>query len=91
MRKRLSLSTFALAALLAGCGDTMNPAAPVPSGPSFDGGWTIGSGGRSDTTTTPPSNQSTAGETLCVSSADGGGWTIGSGGAVQGGDQCEAR
>jgi hypothetical protein len=92
MRKRLSVTTFALTALFAGCGDTANPATPVPSDPAFDGGWTIGSGGRSDTTTAPPSTQATAGGALCVSSEDGGGWTIGSGGgAVQGADQCEAR
>lgn len=91
MRKRLFLTTFALAALVAGCSDTTNPAAPLPNAPSFDGGWTIGSGGRSDTTTTPPSNQSTAGGTHCVSSEDGGGWTIGSGGAAHDAGQCAGQ
>lgn len=91
MQTRLLLTTLVLAAAVAGC-ERANPAAPVvPNGPSYDGGWTIGSGGRSDTTTTTPSsNTSTTGGTLCVSSEeDDGGWTIGSGGAAQGADQCE--
>jgi hypothetical protein len=93
MQTRLLLTTLVLAAAVAGC-ERANPTAPVvPNGPSYDGGWTIGSGGRSDTTTTPPSNTSTTGETLCVSSTeDGGGWTIGSGGvAHQGAGQCEGQ
>lgn len=89
MRKRLSLTTFALA-LAAGCGDATNPAAPAPRTPSFDGGWTIGSGGRSETTN-PPSNSSTAGGTVCVSNEDGGGWTIGSGGSNLDADRCAVR
>jgi hypothetical protein len=90
MRTRLFV-TMILAAAAAGC-ERANPAAPVPDGPSYDGGWTIGSGGRTDTTSTPPSNTSTTGEALCVNSeADGGGWTIGSGGAAQGAGQCEAQ
>lgn len=91
MRKRLSLTAFVLSALVAGCGDTMNPTAPLLSRPSFDGGWTIGSGGRSDTTTSPPSNTSATGETICASGEDSGGWTIGSGGAAQDADQCEVQ
>lgn len=94
MRKRISTAIFALV-LLGGCGENTNPAGPLPSGPSFDGGWTIGSGGRSDTTTTnPPSSQSTASGTPCVASEDGGGWTIGSGGAAAGAPdagQCEVQ
>ena len=85
MPKRLTLSTVILAALVAGCSDTTNPTAPLPNTPSFDGGWTIGSGGRSDTTTTPPSTQSTAGGVNC------GGWTIGSGGVAQGAGQCAGQ
>lgn len=92
MQTRLLLTTLVLAATVAGC-ERANPAAPVvPNGPSYDGGWTIGSGGRSDTTTTRSSSTSTTGGTLCASSEeDGGGWTIGSGGAAQGAGQCEGQ
>jgi hypothetical protein len=56
-----------------------------------DGGWTIGSGGRSDTPATAPSSLSTAGGTLCGREEDSGGWTIGSGGGAPGAGPCEVR
>jgi hypothetical protein len=72
---------------VAACADS--PTTAKPAGPQLDGGWTIGSGGRADTTSAPPTSSSNGGETLCVAS-ESGGWTIGSGGVRQTQDQCGA-
>ena len=74
-------------AFIAACTDS--PTTAAPADPAFDGGWTIGSGGRSDTTSAPPSSAADGGETLCATN-ERGGWTIGSGGATQTPDQCAA-
>jgi hypothetical protein len=73
-------------AFVAACAGS--PTAAKPADPSFDGGWTIGSG-RSDTTSTPP-NSSNTGEMLCATN-ESGGWTIGTGGATQSLDGCEVQ
>lgn len=55
MARRAILGGVILAGL-GGCSDLTHPSALIrvePEGPaSFDGGWTVGSGGRSDSTST---------------------------------------
>lgn len=80
-----------LAAAMTATACAQSPVAPRATGkaPRFDGGWTIGSGGKSDSTTTPASFQSTttAAPESCTIDRSGG-WTIGSGGATQPSDPC---
>lgn len=67
----------ALAVLLSACGGSPTSSASVdPAGPSYDGGFTMGSGNR-----TTPTDTSTAGtqNTNTGSMAERDGYTIGSG------------
>lgn len=78
---RNSLLLACAAVLSAGaCAETPSFVAE-PAQPSFDGGWTAGSGNRSsgDTTTVPRTSEG-ASATMCEES---GGWTAGSGNQAQ--------
>jgi hypothetical protein len=88
----MGIRHLAMAAMVAAgataCADAGNVTGPKPHGPSFNGGWTIGSGGRSDTTSVPATGVEAQGE--CTSDETGG-WTIGSGGVAPAEDQCEVQ
>lgn len=68
LRTLLAACTLVLA--LAACDDS-SPALIAPDGARYDGGHTIGSGNRSDSTTTTTSESDSTGQR--------GGFTIGSG------------
>lgn len=68
MRTRVPI-VLLLIASAAACTDHTPTAAPADA--SFDGGWTIGSGGRNDSTSVTQATTGGLDET--------GGWTIGSG------------
>jgi hypothetical protein len=88
MCKRFFLLALASAVTSAACADSPEGVSPTATDAKFDGGWTIGSGGRTDTTTTV----NAAGESGADCTAETGGWTIGSGGATQPlPSQCEVQ
>jgi len=58
---------------LAACGDS---SLLMPEGPRFDGGFTAGSGNRSDST---PTTTSASDTTVTLNAAERGGFTAGSG------------
>jgi hypothetical protein len=88
MRIRYLMIAAMTATAATACADAGNVTGPRPNGPSFDGGWTIGSGGRSDTTSVPATTDEVQGE---CTSEEIGGWTIGSGGVAPAEDQCEVQ
>lgn len=74
MKTRCTLLAACMLCLgLAACGDS---SLLTPEAPSFDGGFTFGSGNRADSTTTvtPPT-----GTTVTGTTAERGGFTFGSG------------
>ena len=75
MRFRILPGAILLASAAA-CG---TPPTILTEGPSFDGGWTIGTNQHSDTTAAQPAQSCGAGT---------GGWTIGSGKATEPQDPC---
>ena len=89
MRKRIScIALSAVVITVAACGDSPPTAVPDSSDARFDGGWTIGSGGRSDTTTTTSTNSDVTVTCAGEGEDDAGGWTIGSGGLLIPPSQC---
>lgn len=81
MHTRRFLAALALAATSAACGHSPTALSARDVEARHDGGgWTIGSGGRADTTGT---SATTTGETEGgCGTEESGGWTIGSGGAT---------
>ena len=73
LRTLLAACTLGLA--LAACGDS-SPALIAPDTVRLDGGYTLGSGHRSDSTTTTTSSTTTESDTT---STERGGHTLGSG------------
>lgn len=89
MRTKLSVAVLALAVASAACADSPAGVSPDAGEAGFEGGgWTIGSGGRADTTAVQGTT-SAAGGPACAT--EDGGWTIGSGGATQLPSRCEGR
>lgn len=80
MHTRRFLAALALAVTCAACGHSPTAPSARDVEARHDGGWTIGSGGRADTTGT---SATTAGEMDGgCGTEESGGWTIGSGGAI---------
>jgi ABC-type glycerol-3-phosphate transport system substrate-binding protein len=72
---RTAAAAGAMAVLLSACGDSpTNATRAGAEGPSYDGGFTIGSGNRE-----APADTTTDGTTTNSDSADRGGYTVGSG------------
>jgi hypothetical protein len=91
MRTRPFLAALALALTSAACGHSPTALSAGDVKAHHDGGgWTIGSGGRADTTGTSTTTADGTTDGRC-GSEETGGWTIGSGGATQPPDRCEGR